>query len=127
MRSGADISATVRQGRRSARGRLVVHVRPAPDPATPSLVGFVVGKTVGAAVTRHRVTRRLRHQVRAVLSDRPEWATGWHLVVRALPSAAAATSAQLHADVVDALDRARPVSPRSPELPGHPGLLVSAP
>ena len=65
-------------------------------------VGFVVSKAVGPAVVRGRVKRRLR----AVLSSRLDVlpADGL-LVVRALPAAAAATSAELAACVDQVLAR----------------------
>ena len=50
-------------------------------------VGFVVGKTVGNAVTRNRVRRRLRHLVAAELPRTPDRV---NVVVRALPRAATA-------------------------------------
>ncbi len=46
------------------RGTLVLHSYDAP---TSTLVGFVVSKRVGNAVTRNRVKRQLRHLVRANL------------------------------------------------------------
>lgn len=58
--------------------------------------GFVVSKAVGGSVVRHRVSRRLRHLVAARLGSLPR---GSLLVVRALPPAAAATSAELGADL----------------------------
>jgi ribonuclease P protein component len=62
----------------------------------------VVGRTVGNSVERHRVTRRLRHLVAERLGDLPE---GTALVVRAHPSAAGSTSAELGADLDAALRR----------------------
>jgi ribonuclease P protein component len=50
-------------------------------------VGFVVGKSVGNAVTRNRVRRRLRHLAAAELPGTPSQVS---VVVRALPRAAAA-------------------------------------
>jgi len=65
-------------------------------------VGFVVSKAVGNAVVRHRVARRLRHLAGARLGTlRP----GTALVVRALPAAAAATSAELGQDLDAAIRR----------------------
>ena len=67
-------------------------------------VGFVVSKAVGNSVVRHRVARRLRHLVRDRLGTvRP----GCTLVVRALPSAASAASADLGSDIDSALRRLR--------------------
>jgi ribonuclease P protein component len=71
--------------------------------ATPR-VGFVVSKAVGNSVVRHRVARRLRHVVRDRLGTvRP----GCTLVVRALPSAASAASAELGGDIDSAFRRLR--------------------
>ena len=58
--------------------------------------GFVVSRTVGGSVVRHRVTRRLRHLVRDRLAALPP---GARLVVRALPPAADAPSSALAADL----------------------------
>ena len=64
--------------------------------------GFVVGKSVGNSVVRHRVTRRLRAVVRGELPRLPASAD---LVVRARPEAATASSADLHRDLSAGLDR----------------------
>jgi ribonuclease P protein component len=82
--------------------------------ASPSgaRAGFVVGKAVGNAVVRHRVTRRLRAVVREELHRLPPTAD---LVVRARPEAAAASSAALHADLSAGLDRL--LADRTPRVP----------
>ena len=67
-------------------------------------IGFVVSKAVGNSVVRHRVSRRLRHLFRDRLGTvRP----GCTLVVRALPPAAKAGSAELGSDIDSALRRLR--------------------
>jgi ribonuclease P protein component len=67
-------------------------------------IGFVVSKAVGNSVVRHRVVRRLRH----VLADRLGTVRpGCTLVVRALPAAASADSADLGSDIDSALRRLR--------------------
>jgi len=106
MRRSEDFARTVRHGRRAGRPLLVVHVLPAmsPDEAEPPLVGLVVSRAVGPAVTRTRVKRRLRHQLSARLGT---LAPGMRLVVRANPAAASATSQELGADLDRALRRAR--------------------
>ena len=43
---------------------------------TSPLFGFVVGKKVGNAVTRHRLSRQLRHIVREYLSFHPTELSG---------------------------------------------------
>jgi ribonuclease P protein component len=72
------------------------------EPSTGARAGFVVGRSVGNSVVRHRVTRRLRAAVREELHRLPGSAD---LVVRARPEAAAADSAQLRRDLSAGLDR----------------------
>jgi ribonuclease P protein component len=62
--------------------------------------GLVVSKAVGGSVVRHRVSRRLRHLLAPRLGELP---SGAMLVVRALPAAADATSAELGDDLDDGL------------------------
>ena len=69
----------------------------------PALVGFVVNKAVGNAVTRNQVKRRLRHLARERVASLPRSAV---LVVRALPAAAGASYDELDTDLDDALIRA---------------------
>jgi ribonuclease P protein component len=125
LRRREDFALVVRRGRRVGRGTLVVHYLPAPilaepvaggadaepGPDTPEAprrgvrsptVGFVVGRAIGGSVERHRVVRRLRGLMRERLT---RLAAGSRLVVRALPAARDADSAQLGADLDAALDR----------------------
>jgi len=107
MRHGQDFTRAVRRGRRAGRPLVAVHLLTPPPGRTdtgdaPSLVGLVVSRAVGPAVTRTRVKRRLRH-LAAQRLDR--LAPGALLVVRANPPAAAATSAELGADLDRALER----------------------
>ena len=98
MRRSTDFASVVQSGRRSRGGPVVVHQQPDLGAIAP-LVGFVVGKAVGGSVTRHRVARRLRAQMGSRLGSLQ---AGSGTVVRALPEAADATSAQLG----EGLDRA---------------------
>jgi ribonuclease P protein component len=105
-----DYRQVTRNGRRAAGPRIVVHA----VIATPSdklvqtiagpRVGFVVSKAVGNSVVRHRVARQLRHVVRDRLGTLP---LGGSLIVRALPSAAGASSAEFGHDFDAALRRLR--------------------
>jgi ribonuclease P protein component len=102
-----DFATGVRRGRRAARGSVVVHLaragaNDAPPPVSRPKVGFVVGRTVGGSVVRHRVQRRLRHLMRSRLANLP---AGSLVVVRALPAAAGASSAALGDDLDGALRR----------------------
>lgn len=99
LRRSSDFAAAVRAGRRSGRGTLVIHLH-RPGGAAPPRAGFVVPRTVGDAVVRNTVRRRLRHLVRPCLAALPPGST---LVVRALPAAGSASSARLGADLVGAL------------------------
>lgn len=67
-------------------------------------MGLVVSKAVGNAVTRHAVSRRLRH-VTGTIFDDTTLDPGACVVIRALPAAADATSKELDADVRRALRR----------------------
>jgi len=68
----------------------------------PARVGVVVGRSVGPAVTRNLVKRRLRHLARTRLDALLEGST---LVIRALPAAARGSFDALGADLGRALDR----------------------
>ncbi|AKE42292.1 Ribonuclease P protein component [Corynebacterium kutscheri] len=61
--------------------------------------GLVVSKAVGNAVTRHQVSRRLRHIFMQLIDDIPADA---QLVIRALPAAATASYEELADDVSQA-------------------------
>ena len=106
LTDGASFREVVRTGRRSGARNLVVHLAPG-SPGGPGgpgpQVGFVVSKAVGNAVVRNRVKRRLRHLTREHVSSLPGSAV---LVVRALPPAATASSAELGADLERCLRRA---------------------
>ena len=105
LRRSTDFAAAVRGGRRSGRGTVVVHLLlDEPARASTARVGFVVSKAVGAAVTRNKVRRRLRHLTRSRLASLP---AGALLVVRALPAAATASYEGLGADLDAALTAAR--------------------
>ena len=105
MRRAADFEQAVRRGARGGRDTLVVHLTTRTDhsPSGP-VVGLVVSKSVGNAVTRNVVKRRLRELVRSRLSSLPSTAC---IVVRALPPAAERPYAALGADLDSALGGAQ--------------------
>jgi ribonuclease P protein component len=72
------------------------------DAGAPGRVGFVVSKSVGPAVTRNRVKRRLRHLMRERIGVLPGDSL---LVVRAMPGAADASYRDLGAELDRCLDR----------------------
>jgi ribonuclease P protein component len=110
MRRRDDFTLAVRRGRRAGRPHLVVHLleRAGPDQAGDPpiggdpLVGFIVARTVGNAVVRNQVRRRLRHLLREHVDRLPP---GSLLVVRANPKAATVHHDELAADLGSALDR----------------------
>lgn len=103
LRRRDEFTATVRAGRRAGRGTVVTHLRQA-ESERPARAGFVVSRSVGGAVVRNRVRRRLRHLVRQRLDELP---AGSDLVVRALPASARASYARLRDDLATALRAVR--------------------
>ena len=73
-------------------------------------IGLVVAKSVGSAVQRHRVARRLRHVARTVM---PELDPGDRVVIRALPSSRYAISARLEQQLRTGLRRTHELMERS--------------
>jgi ribonuclease P protein component len=106
LSTATDFKLAVRRGRRAGGPLVVVHLMTANvdkaisglDGLPPVRVGFVVSRAVGAAVTRNRVKRRLRHLMRERVTQLP---AGALVVVRAQPAAADAS----YRDLGDALDR----------------------
>lgn len=62
--------------------------------------GLIVSKAVGNAVARHRTSRRLRHVLAKLIAEIP---ARYDLVIRALPAAGEASSAELEKDLRKAL------------------------
>ncbi|MCC9205710.1 ribonuclease P protein component [Arthrobacter sp. zg-Y769] len=99
VRASADFSRTVRSGARSGRRNVVLYAVRTGD--QPSRIGFIVAKSVGNAVTRNLVKRRLREAAAQSLAIHP---TGLDVVVRALPASASASWPVLSADYHSALN-----------------------
>lgn len=110
LRRSEDFRRTVRHGVRAGRRTVVVHALQLEadesdvnrSGGSDRQIGFVVSKTVGSAVRRNRVRRRLRHLARARLSELPVHTL---VVVRALPPAAMA-GPELGTDLAAAWDTA---------------------
>jgi ribonuclease P protein component len=105
LRRSKDFAHTVRRGRRSSRGSVVVHVTVPAETgvAEPAKAGFVVSKAVGGAVERNKVKRRLRHLVAERLHRLPP---GSVVVVRALADASLIGYPQIAVDLDKALEGA---------------------
>lgn len=110
MRRSTEFDATVKYGMRAAQPDIVVYVRRATnqdvqagnDAAGPR-VGLIVAKTVGSAVDRHRVARRLRHAARTIVASLDE---ADQVVIRASPGSRKASSASLEQQLRSGLQRA---------------------
>ncbi|WP_338069482.1 ribonuclease P protein component [Specibacter cremeus] len=111
MRKSADFSHTVRSGVRNGRRNLVLYVVSTRD-GESTKVGFIVAKTVGNAVTRNLVKRRLREMAAETVRTHP---CGINVVVRALPAAAGADWSELVTDYERAFATAAGRLPESPE------------
>lgn len=104
MRRSTEFDATVKSGMRNAQPNIVVHVRRAKDcDGKGPRVGLIVAKTVGSAVERHRVARRLRHVARTMLGGLDE---SDHVVIRALPNSRDVSSERLERQLRNGLRRA---------------------
>jgi ribonuclease P protein component len=107
MTRSTDFGATVSRGVRAVQPDLVVHALRTAGEGSGPRIGLVVSKSVGSAVQRHRVARRLRHAARTVLA---ELDPADRVVIRALPSSRTAISARLEQELRTALRRVQPKS-----------------
>ncbi|MBW4041131.1 MAG: ribonuclease P protein component [Acidobacteria bacterium] len=92
--AATDYRRLVRSGRK-ARGALLLAYGQRSDPAAPMRLGVVVARNVGNAVVRNRVRRRIKAVGWVVAHD----VQGLDVVIRALPSAAAADFSAIEAEV----------------------------
>ncbi len=105
LRRPAEFSAAIRGGARGRAGTLVVHLSsPTHEATNGPRVGLVVPKTVGNAVIRNQVKRRLRAQAAQRLVDLRD---GELLVLRALPGCGATSSEELGRSFEAGLAQAR--------------------
>lgn len=111
MNRAAEFGATVKRGVRAVQPDIVVYARrDADSPGAGPLIGLVVAKSVGNAVQRHRVARRLRHVARHVLD---ELEPGERIVIRALPGAREALSPRLEQQLRKGLRRTHELMERT--------------
>lgn len=103
MRRSTEFDATVKHGIRMAQPDVIVHIRQGSDQSVVPRVGLIIAKSVGSAVERHRVARRLRHVARTVFGDLDE---SPQVVIRALPSSRSASSVRLERQLRCALETA---------------------
>jgi len=97
----ADFARLRRQGRRVSSKSIILY-RDDPRPGDGlSLVGITVSKSIGKAVTRNKLRRRIAAIVHQALAGQ----TAMRLLVVARPTAAQARFADLQAEVTSALER----------------------
>jgi ribonuclease P protein component len=98
LRKSPEIAKALKSGKRYPAKFLVFHIAPGQTPETR--FAFAVGKNVGNSVTRHKVTRQLRHLVMANFGKFP---AGSNIVVRALPGIELSSHSQLQQNFDTAL------------------------
>ena len=105
MRRSADFGFAVRGGVRATQSDLVVHVNRQISSATGDSpqIGLIVTKSVGGAVERHRVARKLRHAAQEVLA---EVSPTDRSVIRALPTSLEASTSRLEQQIRAGVRRA---------------------
>ncbi|WP_031701001.1 ribonuclease P protein component [Mycobacterium tuberculosis] len=101
MRRSADFETTVKHGMRTVRCDMVVYWWRGSGGGPR--VGLIIAKSVGSAVERHRVARRLRHVAGSIVK---ELHPSDHVVIRALPSSRHVSSARLEQQLRCGLRRA---------------------
>ncbi|MGV8970067.1 MAG: ribonuclease P protein component [Microbacteriaceae bacterium] len=97
-----DFRATVRRGRRFAAPHTVVYAVEE-EKNTPARFGFIITKSVGGAVERNLIRRRLRSIVADRASDKRIVRS--NIVVRVLPGATDASWLELRDEVTQAIDK----------------------
>jgi len=99
--TAADYRATVRGGKRVGTTHAVIYFAKR-DPDAPTRFGFIVAKSVGGAVRRNIVRRRLKAIGYQLLDS---VGTGSDVVVRALPGSDQVEWSTLQREIADAVER----------------------
>ena len=99
LRRTADFARLRRRGRRTATPNLTVYREEGAGSDTRPLVGFTISKSVGKAVVRNTLRRRLGACIHELLADR----TLLRILVVARPSAATLSYTALCAEMRRAL------------------------
>lgn len=71
LRKRADFVAIAKTGSRGIAHSVTIQARIAPPEQATTRLGFTATKKYGNAVERNRAKRRLRHAIRAVLTEKP--------------------------------------------------------
>ena len=110
MTRSTDFNTTVKHGTRTVQPDLVIYVRRGNNKSADApKVGLIVSRSVGSAVQRHRLARRLRHVARSVIDglDQSE-----NIVIRALPGSRDVVSARLAEELRAGLRRVQTTGSR---------------
>jgi len=112
MRRSAEFDFTVKDGVRAGQPDLVIHARRQGVKVFEGAaqIGLIVPKSVGGAVDRHRVARRIRHAARSVLT---ELDPADRIVIRALPSSRDAAASRLESQLRAGIRRVHGLIERS--------------
>jgi len=97
----ADFARLRRQGRRASSESVIVYRGDTRPGDASSLVGITVSKSIGKAVTRNKLRRRIAAIVHQALAGH----AAMRLLVVARPTAALAHFGDLQAEVTSALQR----------------------
>ncbi len=81
LTSPSDFAKTTKSGIRVTSTHFVGYLHVQSNEITPARAGLIIGKSVGGSVTRHRLSRQVRHAIAPQISSLPEGAL---LVIRAL-------------------------------------------
>lgn len=111
---GDDYRRIVRSGRRVGGAFCITHAV-LHTPETPARFGFIISKSVGGAVIRNRVRRRLKGIVEQQLQH---GFSGADVVFRALPASADASYEQLAHETRRALERVDGFRRSAPTIKG---------
>lgn len=99
--SAGDYRNAVRRGGRATAPHAVVYTTRRAD-GLPARFGFIVAKTVGVAVVRNLVRRRLKAMSYELL---PGIAPGTDIVIRALPGSGQASWSTLRSEISAMVDK----------------------
>ena len=96
----ADFDAVYRTGRRRSSASFLIFYRP--NERGLSRFGMSVKKTIGGAVVRNRIRRRVREILRL---NRQEIASGWDIVIHPRPAVLNANFGALTAELLKILPK----------------------
>jgi ribonuclease P protein component len=110
MTRSTDFDVTVKHGTRAVQPDMVIYVHRGDDAtAGAPKVGLIVSRSVGSAVQRHQMARRLRHAARDVLDG---LSSSERLVIRALPGGRDVGAVRLAEEIRAGLRRVRKAGSR---------------